>query len=531
MKLDQNKLKTLKRHTKSYFDGELIVKSGFKPIKIKDGINWDYIHPSNSNTYQTYLHSLNFINVFVELGIYENNDRLLKEARDIIKKWHKSNNNNFSNFAWAEHPAASRIINIMNFQENAKEYKLKNRLFNKIIVDHCEFLNDEKNYKMNNHGLMMDNALLKASTYIKEEKLKKIYEEKALYRIRLALYRDFSRRGVHLENSPEYHRMVIIIYRQIMETLKEKKINIDSNFKNLYKAAIDFKSYLIKPSYEYPMLGDTGQIEEKKVTKRFMDFIDYDSGLAILQNRDKNNLKNSTYLTFKCGYQSKTHKHLDDLSLTYYVDGWDLLIDPGKYSYDGDDPIRKYLISPEAHSTLAVRDKTYKLTNPFNDVKNLKITKFYSTTDYKMISGINKLYDGMTINRSIILTNDPVLIVVDRIVSNNREQVYQNFNLNPEADILKISELLYEVHLGNRIYNVETFDIKNRGINSNIEKGYVSYKFSNYEENRRITFEQNNRSTTFITIINRKDIHVNEVNYQNKKLEFKCKDKSYLLDL
>src|SRR5699024_2932616 len=96
--------------------------------------------------------------------------------------------------------------------------------------------------------------------------------------------RDFSRRGVHLENSPEYHRMVMIIYRKIMSTLKNKKIKPDTYFKNLYKSADNFKSYMIKPNLEYPMLGDTGQIIEKNVSKKFMDFIDYDAGLALFVN-------------------------------------------------------------------------------------------------------------------------------------------------------------------------------------------------------------------------------------------------------
>ena len=529
--MNQNKVKTLKRHTQSYFNEKLIVKSGFKPIDIKDGINWDYKHPNNSNTYQTYLHSLNFINVFIELGIYENNEKLLKEARNIIKNWYKNNRTKLNNYAWTEHPAASRILNIIYFQQQKHRFKLKERLFNKIISDHCEFLNDEKNYKMNNHGLMMDNALLKASAFIQNEKIKKAYEEKALYRIRLALYRDFSRRGVHLENSPEYHRMVIIIYKQIMKTLKERKIDIDSNFKNLYKTAVDFQSYLIKPDYEYPMIGDTGRIKDESITKRFMDFVDYDSGLAILQHRNKRILSNSTYLTFKCGYQSKTHKHLDDLSIFYYVDGKDLFIDPGKYSYEKNNPIRNYLISPEAHSTVSIKNKNYKLSNPFNDNKNLKLTKFYSTPDYKTIAGINKLYEGITINRTIIITNEPVLIIVDRVIADKKEKVYQNFNLNTEAEIFKISDLLYKVSLGDHLYNIETFNTKNRNIQSSIEKGYVSYNFSKYENNKRITFEQSNKSTTFLTVINRSDIKVNNVSFIDKNLKFECNNKKYTIDL
>src|SRR5699024_8364184 len=157
------------------------------------------------------------------------------------------------------------------------------------------------------------------------------------------------------------------------------------------------------------------------------------------QRKSKVNLMDSTYLTFNCGYQSKTHKHLDDLSLTYYLNGHDLFIDPGKYSYDINDPIRKYLISSEAHTTVSIKGKSYKLSNPFKDSNDLRITKYYSTKNYIIITGINKLYENVVINRTLIITNEPVVIVIDRIVANNTETVYQNFNINPQANIIKFS--------------------------------------------------------------------------------------------
>lgn len=531
MKINEEQLKVLTRQVDSYKKGSLIIKSGFKPVNVANGIDWNYRHSNNENTYQTYLHSLNFINVFTQLAVHNEDKNLMKEIRKIILDWNKKNRLNEENFAWAEHPAASRILNIIYFQEHTLFYKLKKKEFDKIIKDHCQFLNDEKNYKMNNHGLMMDNALLKASDYIEDEEVRKVYEEKALYRIRLSLYRDFSRRGVHLENSPEYHRMVMIIYRKIMSTLKNKKIEPDTHFKNLYKSADNFKSYMIKPNLEYPMLGDTGLIVEKSVKKRFRDFVDYDAGLALLQRRDKKDINKSTYLTFSSGYQSKTHKHLDDLSVTYYLNGHDLLIDPGKYLYDKNDKIRKYLISPEAHTTVAIRNKTYTLKNPFIDFNNLRIVKYYSTKNYRIITGINKLYDNISIFRTIVITNDPVLIIIDRVISNNIETVTQIFNINHEAEIIKQSNLLYEVKLNDSTYHIETTKLNNKEISSDIKNGFVSFKFSKSVENKRIVFEQNSKYTTFITSILENSLSVNNMKFEDKVLSFNCNGTQYNINL
>ncbi|MEK4554894.1 heparinase II/III domain-containing protein [Jeotgalicoccus sp. FSL K6-3177] len=531
MRVNEEKLKTLTRQVDSYNNGSLIIKSGFKPIDVKNGIDWDYRHSNNQNTYQTYLHSLNFIKVFTELAGYNKDKYLMKKTRNIIMDWNKKNRLNNENYAWAEHPAASRIINIIYFQEHAPFYKLKKNIFDSIIMDHCKFLSDEKNYKMNNHGLMMDNALLKAADYIEDIELSKVYKDKALYRVRLSMYRDFSRRGIHLENSPEYHRMVVIIYKKIMSTLKTTGTKLDSHFKNLYKMAEDFKAYVIKPNMEYPMLGDTGQIKEKNIVKRFSNIVDYDAGLAILQRKSKGNLIDSTYLTFKCGYQSKTHKHLDDLSLTYYLNGHDLFIDPGKYSYDIKDPIREYLISPEAHTTISIKGKNYKLSNPFIDTNSLRITKYYSTTNYRIITGINKLYENVVINRTLIITNEPVVIVIDRVVANNTEIINQNFNINPQAKIIKSSDEQYEIKINKSSYILETLKINNRKITSKIKDGFVSYKFADYSKNKRVVFEQINKSSTFVTHIAEKNIKIKNISFENKVLSFTCNDKSYNIDL
>ncbi|WP_213810183.1 heparinase II/III family protein [Jeotgalicoccus sp. WY2] len=89
--------------------------------------------------------------------------------------------------------------------------------------------------------------------------------------------------------------------------------------------------------------------------------MDYEAGIAIIHNENKVEPVNSAYLTFKSGYQNKTHKHYDDLSITYYNDGHDILVDSGKYSYDMTNPIRDYIISPEAHNTIYIKNKEYIL--------------------------------------------------------------------------------------------------------------------------------------------------------------------------
>src|SRR5699024_9056332 len=108
--------------------------------------------------------------------------------------------------AWNEHAVAERIINIIYFQENSTK-KMKSKKYNLILQKHLEFLYSSKNYKKNNHGLMMDRSLLIGSYYIRND----LYKERAIDRFNIFIYRDFSTSGIHLENSPEYHTLALKI--------------------------------------------------------------------------------------------------------------------------------------------------------------------------------------------------------------------------------------------------------------------------------------------------------------------------------
>src|SRR5699024_5855231 len=241
------------------------------------------------------------------------------------------------------------------------------------------------------------------------------------------------------------------------------------DIKLLFEKVNDFREYIIKPNNEYPMLGDTGQIEEGNIKKNYKDFLDKEAGIAILQYKNKKDPAKSTYMTFNCGYQRVTHKHHDDLSVTLYLDGHDVLIDSGKYSYDKNDEIRQFMTSPDGHSTLGIKNMTYQFTNPFEDQFNLTINKFTSTKDYKIISGMNNLYRGCTLSRTVILTREGVLIMIDRMSSGKNQNVYQNFPINEQAVISKISDLEYNINIGEYDYIMETYQLRRPPITSSVE--------------------------------------------------------------
>lgn len=517
----------------AFFENRLIVRKGFAPIDISKGIDWNHQHENNANTYQTYLHSLGIVNALIIISKADGNERLQKYARDIILNWYSIDHTKGNNHAWKEHPVSSRLNYILEFQKTSKNFKLPESLFEELVISHCDFLYNERNYRFNNHGLMMDYALLNAASFIKERDRKTMYVDKSLYRIRYALRRDFSRKGVHLENSPEYHRMVLVIFRKIERKLKELKTPLGKQETEILNLAQDYKNYVIQPNLLYPIIGDTGHIPDFKITKSFKDFYDSESGIAILNNKNNVVPENSTMLTFKSGYHSKTHKHYDDLSTTLFLDGKELLVDSGKYSYNSKDPVRQHIISPQGHNTICIKDESYKLTNPLKDQFSLKLLKLSKKKDYKLISGINKLYTDANLTRHNVLTKEKIYIVLDRVIGRDKIVSQQNFNINENATVNKLNKYTFEIIIEDETFILKTFKRHDAEIKSEIEKGYVSREFSKYVENRRIVLSQHSSNATFITaIFNKKNDEIlDDVKLQNNKIIYTINGKNISIDL
>lgn len=528
-------MKLIKEREKvdAYFNNQLLVRKGFESIDISKGINWNYQHIDNANTYQTYLHSLTIVDALVKIAKYDENNSLLKEAKKIILDWNNADHTDNRNYAWKEHPVSSRLNYLIDFQNVSEKYKIPDKIFNQLLVEHCEFLYTEKHYRFNNHGLMMDYSLLNASAYIIDKEKKTKYIDKALYRIRYALRRDFTRRGVHLENSPEYHRMVLTFFRKIEWKLKELRTPLGKQEKAILNLAQEYKSYIIQPNQEYPIIGDTGTIKDVKITKNYNNFYDVDSGIGIFNNYNKNNPEKSTMLTFKSGYFNKTHKHYDDLSITLFMDGQELLSDSGKYSYAGKDPIRRHIVSSKAHNTICIEGESYKLLNPIDEQSKLKLTGYKAKKDYILSAGMNKLYKDINLVRYNVLTKDNLYIIVDRMISNSIQTVQQNFNLNENAQLKKLDELTYEISLGDEYYIIKSFERRNTNVTSKLDVGYISRSFGSYKENQRITFNQKTKNATFITaVFNKKNIdNIGEVKLQNNKIIYEQNNREVKVEL
>ncbi|HHT7142509.1 heparinase II/III domain-containing protein [Bacillus cereus group sp. MYBK104-1] len=390
-----------------------------------------------NNTYQAYLHSLQFVSYLCNGFEHTKDVKFMEKAEQIIKSWLEVSYQISEGIIWYDFTVANRTIVITHFinlciKEN---YTLKKELkisLLRSLINHGQYLYDNKNYVDNNHGIMMDRALLQLATILYNYEYAETWAKKALSRLEKQLKDSFTVDYINVENSPAYHDHTYRLFCEVKDFIDFNNILFENiQIKNLLEMIYQRHLEMLKPDHSYPLIGDTEKIYFLDDKPQYSTVVYPETGLAIL--KDKN-----CYITLKSGYVNLSHKHLDDLSFTIYYKGYDLFTDGGKYNYNNKDPYRKYIVSPFSHNTIIVDNKEYPLD--LKSSKKLGIVNYALEDEFECIELINDLYEGVKIKRFFFLLKPNLVIILDRIQSDSAHEYVQNFILHQDILFSKISK-------------------------------------------------------------------------------------------
>ncbi|WP_342388864.1 heparinase II/III domain-containing protein [Salinicoccus bachuensis] len=435
-------------------EGRYLVHPSLDGLKFESTVDWDIQTEKNPRTAQIYLHSMDYLNYLVYAHNETGEDRYLEKGKALLEDWHHHHadagkHETKTNLAWNEHAVSSRVVNALWLKAHKPDALESDDQFETFIRQHLDFLADDTNYMENNHGIMMDKAILIIALFMENVEARSPYITIAKTRLEKVLLRDFSHQHVHLENSPEYHRLAVRWFTELSKLLKEMDAGFHRTYYNKIKRAKDYLGSVIDYNHQLPLLGDTGTVN-MSVDKVHDDFFDAEAGVSIFNDE----AKRST-LVFSAGFHNKAHKHLDDLSFIFSVNRESIFADSGKYSYAKNDPFRSHVISPAAHTTLCVEGEDY----PMDVIGDVGLTNYYTTGRYKYVSGENNLYDGVSLKRHLILIDGDKLFIVDDAASETPKSFIQNFVLDDgvhveqtDAHAMKLSTAdntyLFKSHMG-----------------------------------------------------------------------------------
>ncbi|MGN7455604.1 heparinase II/III family protein [Paenibacillus pasadenensis] len=450
-----------------------------------DGI-WK-LNGDPENTYQVYLQSLQFVSSLVSAYEVSFNTIYLLKAQEIIISWTNHCLNSNEKYVWYDFSVANRSIVITHLIQvletsNIKENKEFKGILKVLIDKHGDFLSDKKNYVFNNHGIMMDRALLQISFSFLDLEKSTAWVLTSLDRLKQQLKESFCEEGLNSENSPEYHYHTYKLFNECYDfLLKNKdKLNVGSELVKDISNKIDVIKYahiqMLKPDLSYPLLGDTQTIFFKSDEYIDESSIFIDSGLVLLKSKD-------SYLSLKAGFSNKSHKHHDDLSFTWDFRGNNIFIDSGKYNYNNKDPMRKYILSTIAHNVVSIKGEEYPLIN-----NEIKICTYKKGLGFEFVELINCAYKSVEIKRLLFYFDPNVAIIIDLVNSNEAKVYSQFFNLDGDLILRKImgSEIKFSknnievnIHL---LSNFLSHDYYFGNNEKNNIRGFRSKKFSELED-------------------------------------------------
>lgn len=339
---------------------------------------------------------------------------------------------------WHDHATALRLkymtdMYVAIFGVNVECQGLKDLLAFEI-QRHATWLSQDKNYsRRTNHGFEQADILLRTTLVFPEcnkfFQAGKISKERLVDEVSFA----FTEQGVHKENSPAYHQVMLEKLKTLTEYKKLGEEELSVLGENLIGKARIFLNAITLPDGTLPLIGDTQKEVAKKVNLASLDDVpdvperagcklwDYsDSGYVVVEYIDEGTGQTAK-LIVRSGQFSHYHRHDDDLSIYWQIGGHLILGDGGLYSYDEKDSCRRFFRSKNAHSTAYVVDE-----DAVRDLRNIpRRGSICLKENPERVIAETHCYKGWRIRRVINLENlvKGRLVVEDQSYSDDLQGV------------------------------------------------------------------------------------------------------------
>lgn len=399
----------------------------YADIEFGPDFNWEHKEPGIETSYQLYLQNLRVVAALLAEFERSGDEAYLSKANEIVLSWMSFvEAGGSTEMTWYDHAVGARSRVLMQFLAlmEGEGRPFSKQRFVDMLDRHATLLMDDSLHRMNNHGLMMDMALISLGLGLG----RKDYVYRGIGRAESIFWQTFSETGMHQENSPEYHNMVMRMYRELEAFLNANDLTMGADVLTKLRFSGKHMNRIAKPDGKVPNIGDTGS-QRSIGTFNWKSFRDEMSGFSVLKDRGA-----ELYLAFICGYSAKAHKHADDLSVLLNYKAKDFFVDSGKYNY-GKNIYRKFVASYRAHSSFnAGRAYERRADNRYSKV--IATDHFLDSKEIKLVSGYNYGFTGAKLRRSVYAVPDRELVVIrDQGASKRNESWTHRFVLSPEVDV------------------------------------------------------------------------------------------------
>lgn len=364
----------------------------FEPIPVASQPNWASYGEIN-RSWGFNLHTWKFLEPLLREYSAEGDLFWLKRATDIALDWvstYRTTNAPRDPMVWYDMGLALRVPMLLNLVINiakVRELRVEATILLECLIWHAEKLHEEESFNPNNnHGFYTAASQLHLAKFGSPIPSAKDIHAEGSQRLEIMVDRQFAPDGVHLEHSPDYHRMLLTSFERAIQD----DLITDANIRERIRKAARVLGWMIQPDGRLVQFGDTPatlmqlkNAESIDPETRFLMTngnegtapsthmaVFRDGGYAFVRSpipKNSAQIKQSGYLALNAAFHSRAHKHADDLSIIWYDKGAEILVDAGRYGYgkllSHDSPLRKkgfyygsterqYVEGTMAHNTL-----------------------------------------------------------------------------------------------------------------------------------------------------------------------------------
>ncbi len=363
-----------------------------------------------------------------------------------------------------------------------------------------------------NWGVIQDCGLFLLGAYFHDDEIKDLAFHRLDEETSLQIMAD----GVHWEQSSGYHNAVLFTLLDVYAAAKQIGYPLPDAFVKRLERMAEVNVKWLKPNRHHPLLGDSDDNDVRDVLSRCAllfgrgDFkalgfshLDWDSaflfGEAGIERYDALSAKMPDYLSTalpdsgQCIYRTSWaedadwlqfvngkvgggHGHADKGHISLCLDGRDVLVDGGRYTYKSTNE-RRYLKSAAAHNT------SYLAKKPFlqpldawtvcHAARSLPNT-FTETNDYVLIEGghLGYLSSKLYCQRSVLILKPNIYIFLDSFFAKGLHSYVQHYHFAPGGELKCTPHLLRYTDAKGTVY-----------LHLVYEKGKVSPASSLYSAN------------------------------------------------
>ncbi len=326
----------------SLADDEACLRKGTPIFNVTVPFDWAQ-NPHNDSNWCFQLHCWRMGDKWLREYFETGSCSALKKTLSIVKDWHRFHFKDkcCSDYSWYDMSVGIRAARIAFYYSVIKEEKscfdsdeLDSLVscLDELAKAHLEFLTKEKNLHKGNHGIFQLHGLVVLALCLQDNHALEYASEK----FDKIMGAQFTKNGLHTENSPEYHFFVL----NLIERLKLDELFSQSLPSSVLNKANSIKKWLAMPDDRLVTFGDTSSRSKWSETikshiaikkdndEHFVKDIS-DDGLFIVRN----NKERPDYFATTFGGHSYVHKHADVGQIVFWYKGTQFLADPGKYIY------------------------------------------------------------------------------------------------------------------------------------------------------------------------------------------------------